>query len=311
MANRRWTILLVPHDGTRDNKSLKVNGGAVAVVAGALVTLVASVLVAAVAVVSHSVALSHSWRLERANLALAQQVADLAARAGSLSARVTALAHADERARLVAGLAPLSPQVEQAGIGGPAGAWPDRDRLLTEAGSVGREAFGVHTSLDALIRRADILATSFRDASDSLKARYRKIAATPSIMPTMGFISSRFSAIRYHPILHIDRPHEGIDIVAATGTRILAPAAGRVVQVGWESGYGLMVVIDHGYGLETRYGHMSRTAARVGQEVKRGDLLGYVGSTGLSTGPHLHYEVRVNGRAVDPMKYVLPDDYGD
>jgi murein DD-endopeptidase MepM/ murein hydrolase activator NlpD len=72
-----------------------------------------------------------------------------------------------------------------------------------------------------------------------------------------------------------------------------------------------MVEVDHGYGLETRYAHMSRWAVRVGQSVKRGDLLGYVGSTGLSTGPHLHYEVRVNGRAVDPLRYILPDAIAD
>jgi murein DD-endopeptidase MepM/ murein hydrolase activator NlpD len=311
MAKRRWTILVVPHDGTTDNKSLRISGTAVAVVAGAVLAVVASVLIAATAVVSHSVALSHTWRLERVHRALALQVSALAARAGSLSAGVAAAARADRRARLVAGLAPLSPQVEQAGIGGPVGAWPDRDRLLTEGGPVGRVAFGVHTTLDALIRQADILATSYRNSADSLKAHLKEIAATPSIMPTMGFITSRFASIRFHPILHVDRPHEGLDIAAAYGTRILAPASGRVIQVGWESGYGLMVVVDHGYGLETRYAHMSRTVARVGQEVKRGDLLGYVGSTGLSTGPHLHYEVRLHGRAVDPLKYVLPDDYGD
>ena len=175
----------------------------------------------------------------------------------------------------------------------------------------GREAFGVHLDVDALIRRANILASSFDEAADSLKAHVQQMRFTPSIMPTTGFLTSRFSAIRYHPILHENRPHEGIDITAAYGTPIVAPAAGRVTKVGWENGYGLMVELDHGYGLQTKYAHMSRTAVQVGQMVKRGDRLGYVGSTGLSTGPHLHYEVLVNGRPVDPLRYVLPDAIAD
>jgi murein DD-endopeptidase MepM/ murein hydrolase activator NlpD len=84
-----------------------------------------------------------------------------------------------------------------------------------------------------------------------------------------------------------------------------------VIKVGWENGYGILVVIDHGYGIETRYAHLSRYAVHVGQSVKRGDRLGWVGSTGLSTGPHLHYEVLVNGRAVDPLRYILPDAITD
>jgi Peptidase family M23 len=310
MAPSRWTVFFVPHDGT-GTKSVSVSGTLLALAGGAVTVVAASLIVAAIGVVSHSVDLSRSSRLAHANRALASEVASLSRRADALADTLAAASRGDEEARLVAGLDPLSPDVERAGIGGPLGPWPDRDRLLTEGGLLGREAFAVHTDLDALIRRANILATSFKSASDSLAAHLREIAATPTVMPTIGFITSRFSSIRYHPILHEDLPHEGIDIAAPYGARILAPANGRVVKAGWESGYGLLVVIDHGYGLETRYAHMSRTAAQVGQMVKRGDLLGYVGSTGLSTGPHVHYEVRVNGRPVDPLKYVLPDDYGD
>ncbi len=310
MPKRRWTVLFVPH-GSTATRSLSVSGTAVALVAGAVAVAALGVIVAAIGVVSHSVELARGAQVERAHQALAIEVGRLASRADLLADSLAALSRHDDEARLVAGLDPLSPDVKRAGIGGPVGSWPDRDRLLTDGGTLGRQAFGVHTDLDALIRRANILATSFREAGDTLAARVRALAATPSIMPTPGFISSKFASIRYHPILHENLPHEGIDISAAFGTRILAPASGRVIKVGWEGGYGLMVVIDHGSGLETRYAHMSRTAALVGQDVKRGDLLGFVGSTGLSTGPHLHYEVRVNGRAVDPLKYILPSDFAD
>jgi len=310
MAKSRWTVLFVPH-GTTGTRSLSVSGTALKLGAALLTVMAASLLAAAIGVVSYSVDLSRSRQLERANRALTGEIERLGRRVGVLADTLAVMARHDDEARLVAGLDPLSPDVQRAGIGGPAGPWPERDRLLTEGGAAGREAFGIHTDLDALIRRANIVATSFLVAADSLSAHIAEIASTPTIMPTAGFLTSKFASIRYHPILHQNLPHEGIDITAAYGTRIIAPAEGRVIQVGWSNGYGFMVVLDHGHGLETRYAHMSHTAAQVGQVVKRGDLLGYVGSTGLSTGPHLHYEVRVNGRPVDPLKYVLPDDFSD
>jgi len=312
MASRRWTIMLVPH-GSDGSKALSLSGTVVKLVAGIATVLAASMLAATLGVVSHSVDLARSQRLERANQALASEVDRLGQRVGALSDTLSVIARRDEEMRLVAGLDPLSPQVQLAGIGGPAGPWPEREQLLTEGGSVGRQAFSVHTDLDALIRRADMLAQSFQEAAESIAAHKQEMAATPSIMPTVGFLTSKFSFIRYHPILHENRPHEGIDITAAYGTKIIAPAAGRVLKIGWENGYGNMVVLDHGYGLETRYAHMSRwvPGLRVGQSVKRGDVLGYVGSTGLSTGPHLHYEVLRDGRAVDPLKFILPDAIAD
>jgi len=298
--------MLVPH-GTGSTRSLSVSVTVLKLVAGVATVVLASALAATYGVVSHTVDLTRSQRLEKANLALTSEVATLGQRMGALSDTLAVITRRDSEVRLVAGLDPLSPDVQRAGIGGPSGAWPERERLLTEGGLAGREALGVHVDLDALIRRANVLATSFREAAESLSAHTQQLAATPSIMPTSGFLTSRFSMIRYHPILHENRPHEGIDITAASGTQIIAPAAGRVVKVGWENGYGLMVVLDHGYGLETRYAHMSKTGVSVGQTVKRGDRLGWVGSTGLSTGPHLHYEVLVNGRPVDPLRYILPD----
>jgi murein DD-endopeptidase MepM/ murein hydrolase activator NlpD len=310
MANRRWTVMLVPH-GTGTTRSLSVSTTLVKLVVGIATVVAASALAATYGVVSRTVDLARSQRLERANQALAAEVTTLGQRVSTLSDTLSIIARRDREVRLVAGLEPLSPQVERAGIGGPGGPRPEREHLLTEGGIAGREALGIHLDVDGLIRRANVLATSFSEATDSLKAHVQQMRFTPSIMPTTGFLTSRFSSIRYHPNLLENRPHEGIDITAALNTPIVAPAAGRVVKVGWENGYGLMVELDHGYGLETKYAHMLRTAVQVGQLVKRGDRLGYVGSTGLSTGPHLHYEVLVNGRPVDPLRYVLPDALAD
>lgn len=306
MANRRWTVLLVPH-GPGGSRSVSLSTTLLKLLGGVAAIVLASVLAAAAGVLSHSVDVARSERLQRENQVLAAELSRLGERVASLSDTLVSISRRDEEIRLVAGLEPLDPDVRRAGIGGPAGEWPERERLVEDAGSEGRRALAVHLDLDALIRRANLLATSFRDAADSLSTHVQRLAATPSIMPTSGFLTSKFSFIRYHPILHEQRPHEGIDITAPYGTPIIAPAGGRITEVGWENGYGLMVTIDHGYGIQTRYAHLSRTAVQAGQPVRRGDRLGWVGSTGLSKGPHLHYEVLVSGRATDPLRYILPE----
>ncbi|MEP6475459.1 MAG: M23 family metallopeptidase, partial [Gemmatimonadota bacterium] len=146
-----------------------------------------------------------------------------------------------------------------------------------------------------------------REAADSLSVHRDRIMATPSIMPTAGWLSSAFNSSRMHPILHINRPHEGIDVSAPMGSPIEAPADGTVLSAGWVTGYGNTIEIDHGFGIVTRYAHASRLLVQRGDMVKRGQRVALVGNTGLATGPHLHYEVHVNGKPVDPLRYVLPD----
>ena len=124
--------------------------------------------------------------------------------------------------------------------------------------------------------------------------------AMPSHLPLSGsFLTSGFG-MRQHPLLGTRRAHSGIDLAAPMGTPIYATADGMVGRAQWQGGYGLFVEMEHGGGLQTRFGHMSRMNVAAGQQVRKGDLIGYVGSTGQSTGPHLHYEIRVNGQAVNP-----------
>ena len=105
---------------------------------------------------------------------------------------------------------------------------------------------------------------------------------------------------RFHPLLGGYRQHAGVDLAAASGSPIYATSDGVVSNAGWAGGYGLLVQLNHGGGMESRYAHMSQVAVSAGQQVRKGQVIGYVGSTGRSTGPHLHYEVRVNGAAIDP-----------
>jgi murein DD-endopeptidase MepM/ murein hydrolase activator NlpD len=124
-------------------------------------------------------------------------------------------------------------------------------------------------------------------------------------LPAVGPITSRFSRSRWHPILRIFRPHKGVDVAAPYGSNITAPAAGRVIFVGRKLGDGLMVELDHGAGVTSRYAHCSAVKVKVGDFVSFGDVIALVGSSGLSTAAHVHFEVRVRGEPVDPLKYLI------
>lgn len=136
-------------------------------------------------------------------------------------------------------------------------------------------------------------------------ARSNSGVSIPSLIPVSSnrSMSSGFG-MRVHPVLGGMRAHKGIDLPATTGTPIHASADGVVGKADWFGGYGLFVELEHGGGMETRYGHMSRIAVAEGQRVRKGDVIGYVGSTGRSTGSHLHYEVRIGGEAVNPVPYM-------
>jgi len=125
-------------------------------------------------------------------------------------------------------------------------------------------------------------------------------ASLPSMAPLAASTLTSDFGLRPHPLLGGWREHFGLDLAARSGTPIVATSDGTVSRANWQGGYGLSVALDHGGGVQTRYGHMSGLKVNQGQHVRRGDVIGYVGSTGLSTGPHLHYEIRINGRAVDP-----------
>ena len=132
--------------------------------------------------------------------------------------------------------------------------------------------------------------------------------AIPSRAPlAIGSTSSGYG-LRTHPVLGGTRAHNGIDLAAPTGTPVYATADGIIGRADWYSSYGLYISVEHGASMQTRYAHLSRLAVAAGDNVKKGDLIGYVGSTGRSTGPHLHYEVRVDGLAVNPIPYMVESE---
>jgi len=304
MSERKWTVVVVP-PGSGASKAIEVSQRLLKTATGFAGVLGLVVVMLGYGTVSHSVDLQRSAALERENSRLEVELGKLHGELSMLSDTIKTIAARDARIRLLANLEPNDPAVHLAGIGGPAA--PLSANSLINAGMLGRKAQEVRVDLAALIRRANLLAASFGEASDSLANHRDRMAAMPSIMPTAGWLTSAFTSMREHPILHVARPHEGIDVTAPMGAPIQAPAGGRVIKTGWQSGYGNVIVIDHGYGLTTKFAHCSKVTAQTGQVVKRNQIIAYVGNTGLATGPHLHYEVHVNGKPVDPLRYVLPD----
>jgi murein DD-endopeptidase MepM/ murein hydrolase activator NlpD len=173
---------------------------------------------------------------------------------------------------------------------------------LTLAPRAGSRGPGTSRVVPAEVE-ATLSTANFVALADSLSMNVDRLTSIPSVLPTIGTLSSRYTLDRYHPILHVTRPHRGIDIAAPMGAPVVAPAAGVVVAIASRPGYGLMLEIDHGRGLVTRYGHLSRVHVHEGQTITRGQLIADVGDSGLSTGPHLHYEIRVGKQAVDPLEF--------
>jgi murein DD-endopeptidase MepM/ murein hydrolase activator NlpD len=160
--------------------------------------------------------------------------------------------------------------------------------------------------IDNTIKESQLREQSVLDLWESLSERQSLLNSTPNIRPAKGWFTSRFG-YRVSPFTGRSALHTGLDVAAAPGSPVYAPADGVVTFAGYDEGYGKMVTIDHGYGVSTRYGHNSQIYVQVGQKVSRWDVIASVGNTGRSTGPHLHYEVRVNGVPRDPALYILDE----
>lgn len=207
---------------------------------------------------------------------------------------------------------------EEEGLGGmrspaeadmvPESMFSERSPIDEDAGELSRDVARNYASLSVRIDRS-VRETQLREQGilqlwETLSERQSLLNATPSIKPARGWFTSRFG-FRVDPFTGRAEMHAGIDVAAPPGTPVYAPADGIVSYTGYEAGYGKIVSIDHGYGVVTRFAHNSRVFVEQGQKVSRRDVIAAIGSTGRSSGPHLHYEVRVNGVPVDPENYIL------
>jgi len=200
---------------------------------------------------------------------------------------------------------PVPQSVRQAGIGGVE---KYTDMINSD---VPTNIIGAYKKLDDLVAKINVQKGSYRELFKMSIANVDRMQHLPAIIPIsnwdLKYIGSGFSSSRFHPILKRVRPHEGIDFIARVGTDIYAAADGKVINVRFSDSFGRVVEIDHGYGITTLYAHMSKFHVKNGDIVKRGQVIGEVGNSGLSAGAHLHYEVHINGKEVDPVNYFFKD----
>lgn len=225
-----------------------------------------------------------------------------------LSGILDNIEHRDDNIyRVVLGAEPIEKSVRHAGVGGSERYGDIKEKDMEHEDVV----LALHEKVDLLRRKLYIESKSQDEVVTLAEKKEKLYAAIPAIQPISNkqllALSSGYGW-RTHPIYKVKKMHPGIDFAASIGTPIYATADGTVDQVSVKfSGYGKMVEINHGFGYRTRYAHMHGFAVRSGQSVKRGDLIGYVGNTGMSTAPHLHYEVFINGEHVDPVHYFYND----
>jgi len=199
---------------------------------------------------------------------------------------------------------PLSEDVRKAGYGGS-----DSYQNLR---NLDRQEIVANTTqrFDIISKQLYIQSKSFDEVADLAKTKDQMIKCVPSILPIQSNQIKRVGhfGMRKHPVYGIWKLHEGTDLTARRGTEIHATGDGVIEEVkSSKRGYGNQIMINHGFGYKTRYAHLSKFLVKTGQKVKRGEVIGLVGNTGLSTGPHLHYEVRKNGRAIDPINFYFED----
>ena len=241
-------------------------------------------------------------RLEKENRYLEAKLDELNSATSNLKVQMAELIDKEKKVRMVFGLPQVDAQIRELGVGGPMPSQqinmgPGTERMnLTEF------------EVEKLLRQARFEKENFEQIYFSLSERKKILDHTPSIKPASGYLSCGFG-VRIDPFTGRKQLHRGVDLAADIGTPVYVTADGVVSYVGRDVGLGKLVRINHLHNYTTVYAHLSRIAVKRGQQVKRGQIIGVVGNTGYSTGPHLHYEVHYQGRAQNPLRYFLGNEY--
>lgn len=236
------------------------------------------------------------------NLKLRAQHAALANKIDKINSKMVELQKFDNKLRVMANLEPGEDTTQFLGLGGPDPSLMNVEYSVEKAHQ--KLVRLMHQSLDNLDTEIAVQTLEKTELYDFLESQKSMFACTPSIWPAKGWVSSVFG-YRKSPFTNEKEFHSGLDISARTGSPIIAPADGVVSTTGKAGGFGNLLTINHGYGLKTRYGHLSKILVKKGQAVKRGETVALIGNTGRSTGPHLHYEVHLKGIPQNPKRYIL------
>lgn len=241
--------------------------------------------------------------LRNENEILKGKLTEITSLYGELNNELNRLIISNEELRIAANLAPVPEEIRKLGYGG--GSFDNSLEFLNSSNSTEIQRAVEFT--EEISRKISFEKSNYREISDKLNQNKKLYSSLPAIKPCEGSLAYHGFGMRMHPILKRIRMHAGIDIIANTGTQVKAPGDGKVVFVGYKGSYGLAVEIDHGFGYRTLYAHLSKSLVKKGSIVKRGDPIAKTGNTGLSTGPHLHYEVEHKGIKQDPKKFIFDD----
>jgi murein DD-endopeptidase MepM/ murein hydrolase activator NlpD len=294
MANEFYTLIVVPHAKARFRKfqvSVRLTKWFLAAF-GVMGVILAGILTHYTWI---AVEVAEIRRLRVENLALAAKARAYEENAGQLQAKVLQLQSVVTKLGLMAGVEESLPDAAVGGVGGLS-----RNETLPPSVDIASTLQNLDSTVDGLSDKSTKLEAYFRDQKELL-------ASTPSTWPLRGYLSAGFGN-RPDPFTGRRDFHPGIDISVPRGTKVTAPADGVVVFCGQRAGYGNAMMIDHGFGVVTRYGHLDGFNVRPGQRVKRGDVIAFSGNTGRSTAPHLHYEVWVHDQMRNPIEFII-DEY--
>ncbi len=242
--------------------------------------------------------------LRKISMRQKREIQQFALRIEEFQKEMATLEKFDKKLRIITSLETAPEKPNTFGVGGPnddSGTFTNASELYTA--SLLNQLNEDLDHLSSLARKQEI---SFHELDAFFKDQSSLLTSTPSIWPTRGWVTSGFG-YRVSPFTGLRELHEGLDIATHRGAIIMAPANGVVVESTRTKGLGNVIEIDHGYGIVSRFGHNSKNHVKRGDRVKRGQVIATVGSTGRSTGPHLHYEVMLNGVPVNPLRYILTD----
>ncbi|MFV2082661.1 MAG: M23 family metallopeptidase [bacterium] len=302
MAKKMYTVMILPDETTKVRRYRVPR----LIVRSLLAAAVVLTLIFAIGIADYFLVKNQVTELVRMRLETRQQKQQLitfAKTINDLQSEMNRLRNFDTKLRVMADLDGVIYPEQFMGIGGEN---PEPFNPMETEISFQDKALidNMTRGLTRLMTEATIQERSFQELIGYLEDQKSLLASTPSIWPVRGWTTSSFG-YRTSPFTGRREMHKGVDVATRTGTPIIAPADGIVIFAGREGGFGNMVVLDHGYGLVTRYAHNSTIDVKRSQKVNRGDVIAKVGNTGRSTGPHLHYEVLVNGVAVNPTRYIL------
>ncbi len=239
--------------------------------------------------------------LKDENKKLKGNILKLSKKYSDLEKELSSITEISDELRLATNLTPINPEERTFGIGGSSSLENFYDDFSGEVSDA-------LTNIDKVSQRFEFEKAQYDEIVSKLNQNRAFYESIPAILPTNGKYSSDSYGMRVHPVLGVNKMHNGIDIITDVGTNVKSSGKGKVIFSGSKPGYGLAVEIDHGFGYRTIYAHLSKIMVHEGQSVKRGEIIAKSGNTGLSTGPHLHYEVLHNGENLNPVEFFF-DEY--